>query len=358
MKRLALFLMMTVVGRGTLTRSRRCRTSHSTLRRTPLQMPPDIHLGEVAGVATNSKGNSSSTREPAIRPPASATRACSPTADRGSSSSIATATSSRKSARASMDFCSRTACGSTRRTTSGSSTRARARSSIRSRRTRADDARPQARGCVSSRSDGLGAGPCDRRRAGPRRGGAWRWRRRRPIHPSERRRLGRRRQHLRRRRPRTERTHREVRQERPIPPLVGIERIRRRAVRHAAFARHRRPGQRLRCGPGQQAHSGVRWQRSRSSHKSRTSASRRPSASREAPIPIFTARTLAMPTEWTMRPIYKLELDGRIVGKFGKAGKQAKEFGLVNSIDCRGENTLLVGELTNWRVQKLVLHPQ
>ena len=56
--------------------------------------------------------------------------------------------------------------------------------------------------------------------------------------------------------------------------------------------------------------------------------------------------------------VYKLELDGRIVGKFGKAGKQAKELGLVNSIDCRGENTLLVGELTNWRVQKLVLHPQ
>jgi len=56
--------------------------------------------------------------------------------------------------------------------------------------------------------------------------------------------------------------------------------------------------------------------------------------------------------------VYKLELDGRIVGKFGKAGKQANELGLVNSIDCRGENTLLVGELTNWRVQKLVLHPQ
>ena len=56
--------------------------------------------------------------------------------------------------------------------------------------------------------------------------------------------------------------------------------------------------------------------------------------------------------------VYKLELDGRIVGKFGKAGKQAKELGLVNSIDCRSENTLLVGELTNWRVQKLVLHPQ
>src|SRR2546427_2048383 len=50
--------------------------------------------------------------------------------------------------------------------------------------------------------------------------------------------------------------------------------------------------------------------------------------------------------------IYKLELDGRIVGKFGSAGKQVKEFGLVNSIDCRNENELYVGELTNWRVQK------
>ena len=53
--------------------------------------------------------------------------------------------------------------------------------------------------------------------------------------------------------------------------------------------------------------------------------------------------------------IYKLELDGRIVGKFGRAGKLPKEFGMVNSIDCRSENELLVGELTNWRVQKLTL---
>jgi hypothetical protein len=55
--------------------------------------------------------------------------------------------------------------------------------------------------------------------------------------------------------------------------------------------------------------------------------------------------------------IYKMELDGRIVGKFGRAGKQVKEFGLVNSIDCRNENELYVGELTNWRVQKLTLRP-
>ena len=53
--------------------------------------------------------------------------------------------------------------------------------------------------------------------------------------------------------------------------------------------------------------------------------------------------------------IYKVDLDGKIVGKFGRAGKQVKEFGLVNSIDCRNENELLIGELSNWRVQKLTL---
>ncbi|MDR1990425.1 MAG: 6-bladed beta-propeller [Acidobacteriaceae bacterium] len=55
--------------------------------------------------------------------------------------------------------------------------------------------------------------------------------------------------------------------------------------------------------------------------------------------------------------IYKLDLDGKILGKFGKAGKLVKEFNLVNSIDCRSENELLVGELASWRVQKITLHP-
>jgi len=53
--------------------------------------------------------------------------------------------------------------------------------------------------------------------------------------------------------------------------------------------------------------------------------------------------------------IYKLTLDGTIVGRFGKAGKRPKEFGTVNSIDCRSENSLLVGEVANMRVQKLTL---
>ncbi len=54
--------------------------------------------------------------------------------------------------------------------------------------------------------------------------------------------------------------------------------------------------------------------------------------------------------------IYKMRLDGTMTGKFGRAGKLPKEFGTVNAIDCRSENTLYVGEIGNLRVQKLVLH--
>jgi hypothetical protein len=53
--------------------------------------------------------------------------------------------------------------------------------------------------------------------------------------------------------------------------------------------------------------------------------------------------------------IYKVGLNGQVVGKFGSAGKLPKQFGLVNSIDCRNENELLIGEMTNWRVQKVTL---
>jgi DNA-binding beta-propeller fold protein YncE len=53
--------------------------------------------------------------------------------------------------------------------------------------------------------------------------------------------------------------------------------------------------------------------------------------------------------------IYKMQLDGTVVGRFGRAGKQLKEFGMVNAIDCRDPNTLYVAELMNWRVQKLTL---
>ncbi len=53
--------------------------------------------------------------------------------------------------------------------------------------------------------------------------------------------------------------------------------------------------------------------------------------------------------------IYKMELDGKIIGKFGTAGKLVNEFGTANELDCRNPNVLFVGELTNWRVQKVTV---
>src|SRR6266700_1556585 len=56
--------------------------------------------------------------------------------------------------------------------------------------------------------------------------------------------------------------------------------------------------------------------------------------------------------------IYKMELDGTVVGKFGKPGKQAGEFSTVHAMDCRNENELVVAEITAWRVQKIILKPR
>ena len=56
-----------------------------------------------------------------------------------------------------------------------------------------------------------------------------------------------------------------------------------------------------------------------------------------------------------------MELNGTIVGRLGTAPKQIGQFGTVNSIDCSidcsEENELLVGELGNWRVQRVTLQP-
>jgi DNA-binding beta-propeller fold protein YncE len=53
--------------------------------------------------------------------------------------------------------------------------------------------------------------------------------------------------------------------------------------------------------------------------------------------------------------IYKLGLDGKVMGEFGHAGKQLGEFGTVNAIDCRNPNQLYVGEVGNLRVQRITL---
>ena len=53
--------------------------------------------------------------------------------------------------------------------------------------------------------------------------------------------------------------------------------------------------------------------------------------------------------------IYKLELDGTIVGKFGHASKEFGGFQVVHMLDCRNPNEIIVGEIESWRVQKLLL---
>jgi len=55
--------------------------------------------------------------------------------------------------------------------------------------------------------------------------------------------------------------------------------------------------------------------------------------------------------------VYKLSLSGKVLGVFGESGKQLKQFGWIHEIACPTENELYVSELLNWRVQKLVLEP-
>jgi len=56
--------------------------------------------------------------------------------------------------------------------------------------------------------------------------------------------------------------------------------------------------------------------------------------------------------------IYKMELDGTIIGKFGRAGKALGEFSTVHEIDCRNPDQLYVSEISAWRAQKIILNPQ
>jgi DNA-binding beta-propeller fold protein YncE len=54
--------------------------------------------------------------------------------------------------------------------------------------------------------------------------------------------------------------------------------------------------------------------------------------------------------------IYKLSLDGKVLGVLGEAGKGPKQFGWIHQIACPSEHELYVAELLNWRVNKLTLH--
>ena len=56
--------------------------------------------------------------------------------------------------------------------------------------------------------------------------------------------------------------------------------------------------------------------------------------------------------------IYKLTLDGKIVGMFGESGHDMGQFNWTHGLACPSENTLYVADMNNWRVQKIILHPE
>lgn len=55
--------------------------------------------------------------------------------------------------------------------------------------------------------------------------------------------------------------------------------------------------------------------------------------------------------------IYKLSLDGKVLGMLGRSGRQLGQFGWIHEIACPSETELYVAEILNWRVQKLILQP-
>ena len=56
--------------------------------------------------------------------------------------------------------------------------------------------------------------------------------------------------------------------------------------------------------------------------------------------------------------VYKMELDGTVLGRFGKAGHGPKEFSSIHQMDCRNPNEVYVAEITEWRATKVLLRPQ
>ena len=53
--------------------------------------------------------------------------------------------------------------------------------------------------------------------------------------------------------------------------------------------------------------------------------------------------------------IYKLSLDGKVLGVLGTTGHGPGQFGWIHELACPSENVLYAAELLNWRVQKLTL---
>ena len=55
--------------------------------------------------------------------------------------------------------------------------------------------------------------------------------------------------------------------------------------------------------------------------------------------------------------IFKMTLDGKVLGVIGRSGRQLKQFSGGHQLACPSENEIYIAETANWRVQKLILKP-
>jgi streptogramin lyase len=56
--------------------------------------------------------------------------------------------------------------------------------------------------------------------------------------------------------------------------------------------------------------------------------------------------------------IFKVTLDGKVLGVIGRSGRQLKQFSGAHQLACPSENEVYAAESSNWRVQKLILRSQ
>jgi len=53
--------------------------------------------------------------------------------------------------------------------------------------------------------------------------------------------------------------------------------------------------------------------------------------------------------------IFKVTLEGKVLGVIGKSGRNLKQFSGAHALACPSENEIYAAETSNWRVQKIVL---
>lgn len=56
--------------------------------------------------------------------------------------------------------------------------------------------------------------------------------------------------------------------------------------------------------------------------------------------------------------LFKVSLEGEVLGVIGKSGRLLKQFSGIHQLACPSENEVYAAETANWRVQKLILHPE